>query len=320
MKHLLKAVLLCIAVATTISCSRDDEKFTISDHNSIYYWKTTFKLDSEEEDFLKRHKIDRIYLKMFDLVPGYDESDTIIDVIPEATTLFASPAPKEIEIIPVTYITIEALRLMQNHEEIYSNLIVERMKAMCHHNGCGEIREMQLDCDWTKLTKASYVKLCKSVKEILNSDSIELSLTIRLHQLNETPPPANKGVLMLYNTGALKNYNTENSILDITDVKPYLKDYNGEYPIPLNYAYPTYGWGVKFINKEFAGIVDENSTPIEENEVIRMERPTIEDIIEAKKQVEKYIGKPTNCNIIYHLDLNQLKNYTDNEIDKIFAR
>ena len=312
--------LIIIATITALITSCTEEKITPSNHNAIYYWKTKFKLDSMEENFLRRHNIDNIYVKMFDLIPGYDDSNTDINVIPDATTLFASTVPNDIEIIPVTYITIEALRSMQNQEDLYASLIVERIKAMCRYNGLEKIQEMQLDCDWTKLTKASYVKLCSSVKEILNSDSINLSITIRLHQLNETPPPSDKGVLMVYNTGALKNYETNNSILDTKDIKPYLMKYNGKCTLPLSYAFPAYGWGVKFINKEFVGIVAENTTPNNESEEIRIERPKFDEIIESKRLIEKYLGTPANSNILYHLDINQLKNYTDNEIDKIFAR
>lgn len=318
MKQFSVAILLCITATLIISCSQ--EKITPSEHNSIYHWKSKFEPSQEDLTFLKQHKIDRIYLKMFDLVLGYDWSDTTLNVIPQATTLFMSPIPDGIEIVPVTYITIEALRAMKDLENIYAKLIVERMKAMCRYNDCGEIHEMQLDCDWTKLTKESYIKLCNSVKELLKTDSIELSLTIRLHQLNETPPPSDKGVLMIYNTGSLINYNTKNSILDIKDVKPYLKNYNGKYPIPLDYAYPAYGWGVKFTDKKFKGIVAENATSSSENDVIRVERPKFDEIIDVKELVEKYLGKPANSNILYHLDAVQLKNYSDNEIDQIFAR
>ena len=77
---------------------------------------------------------------------------------------------------------------------------------------------------------------------------------------------------------------------------------------------------MKFINKEFVGIVAENTTPNNESEKIRIERPKFDEIIESKRLIEKYLGTPANSNILYHLDINQLKNYTDNEIDKIFAR
>ena len=35
---------------------------------SIYYWSTTFQLDSTKRTFLKEHQINRIYLRYFDVV------------------------------------------------------------------------------------------------------------------------------------------------------------------------------------------------------------------------------------------------------------
>ena len=48
--------LIIIATITALITSCTEEKFTPSNHNAIYYWKTKFKLDSMEENFLRRHK------------------------------------------------------------------------------------------------------------------------------------------------------------------------------------------------------------------------------------------------------------------------
>jgi hypothetical protein len=122
---------------------------------------------------------------------------------------------------------------------------------------------------------------------------------------------------MLYNTGALKDPNTHNSILSIEDVKPYLSEI--EYPLPLDYAYPVYGWGVKFSDNKFVSIVTAEDGQLIENEHIRYERPQVSEIVEVKELVEKSFGKPVSGNILYHLDAKQLKNYTSDEIDKILT-
>ena len=44
-----------------------------------------------------------------------------------------------------------------------------------------------------------------------------------------------------------------------------------------------------------------------------------ETILEVKNMVEKNFGKPASGNVLYHLDASQLKNYTNNEIDKILT-
>lgn len=254
---------------------------------------------------------------MFDVATEYNFLNYNTDIVPIATTKFVSAVPEDVEIIPVVYITIDALRAMAGREAEFANLIVERSVAMCTYNKLGKIRELQLDCDWTSTSKDIYCNLCKLVKESLQAKEIALSITVRLHQLKETPPTADSGVLMLYNTGALTNHNTRNSILDIKDVKPYIKKL--KYSIPLNYAYPTFGWGVKFENNKFISIVAEDCKPLSSEEQIRVERPTATEILEVKTLVEQHLGKPANGNILYHLDDAQLKNYTDNEISQILA-
>lgn len=284
---------------------------------AIYHWKGEFKPDSTELNFLKQHSIKRLYLKMFDVVSQWDNLSRQIDIRPNATTKFSCLPPADVEVIPVTYITIDALREMHTREGEYAPLIVERLLAMARYNHCGTIREVQIDCDWTSKTKASYHKLCQIVKDSLNARNIELSITIRLHQLQETPPPADRGVLMLYNTGALKNRETRNSILDIDDVKPYLT--TSTYPMPLDYAYPAFGWGVKFVDDYFWMLVSEQEQAHDNKTYIRRERPSAKEILRTKALVEKRLGKPDRGNILYHFDKQQLNHYTDDEISEILA-
>ena len=320
MKLLLKISMAVVSATLLVGCwewplsGKDDVP---SPQNSIYHWKTVFDIDSAEMSFLKKHGIGRIYLRMFDVALEYDFLNRTPDIVPIATTRFASPIPDGIEIVPVTYITLDALRAMEGRECEMASLIVERLLAMSRHNSCGNIKEIQFDCDWTASTKTTYISLCKAAKNMLNSMGIELSLTVRAHQLRETPPPADRGVLMLYNTGALKNPKTENSILDYHDISPYFHPW--KYTIPLDYAYPIFGWGVKFKENEFVAIVSDQDTIVSKGEQVRIERPSCKEIILVKKLVEKKLGKPEVGNILYHLDSKQLKNYTEDEINQIFA-
>ena len=287
--------------------------------NAIYHWKTTFALDSAECDFLRQHNVKRLYLRMFDVAVEEDPREQTLTVVPIATTRFEGEIPDSIKIIPTTYITLEALERLKGREKEFANLIVERLRAMASFNKCGQIREMQFDCDWTKSTEWTYFNLCDYAKQILSKDSIALSSTIRLHQLRMAAPPVDRGVLMLYNTGSLKNKNTKNSILDINDVEPYLKK-DMQYPLPLDYAYPTFGWGVKFYLNYFRAIVSNpEEEKLKECETIRFERPTVEEVLKVKGLIEKMLGTPASANILYHLDGSQLKHYTDDEIAKIYA-
>lgn len=320
MKLLHPIGLVLIATSVLIAgCTRQNKTTgEFAKHNSVYYWKTTFAPDSAERAFLAEHDIDRIYLHMFDVAvePDYETGGS--EVVPIATTRFEARVPDEIEIVPVAYITLDALRAMAGKERKFAPLIVDRLLAMSSYNECGKINEIQLDCDWTASTRESYAVLCQTVRDSLQKKEIELSITVRLHQLREPAPPADRGVLMLYNTGALKGHDTRNSILDIADVKPYMT--RKRYPIPLDYAYPVFGWGVKFEGEKFVSIVTEADTVSQPGESVRRERPAAAEIVAVKKLVESYLGQPASGNLLYHLDYAQLKHYTHEEIDQILGR
>lgn len=323
-----KSAFAVLLTGNLVACgARQPQPQKVETHaicNAIYYWRTTFELTAVDESFLQRHNIKRIYLRMFDVAAEFNPDTDSYEAVPIATTRFlpdefTMQVSKDIEIVPTVYITLDALRAMQGDEAKYAGLIVERLRAMASYNNCGKIREMQFDCDWTASTRASYAKVCRIACKSLHTDSIALSTTIRLHQLAEDAPPVDCGVLMLYNTGALKNPDIRNSILDIDDVRPYL--HKRKCDIPLDYAYPTFGWGVKFHDGKFQRIVTHPETELlGEGDTIRIERPTADDVLAVKTLVEKELGIPSRCNILYHLDKEQLKYYPDNEIAEIYAR
>lgn len=319
MPPILKTLSLSLLLAGILtSCHREE----IPIGNAIYYWRTTFELDTAEREFLQRHDIKRIYLRMFDVAEEFNPETDCFEAVPIATTRFPSgllaEISQDIEIVPTVYITLNALCAMHGKEADYAGLMVERLRAMASYNGCETIREMQFDCDWTPQTREFYAALCQAARKLLQPDKIALSVTIRLHQLAQTAPPADYGVLMLYNTGSLKNPRTRNSILDMADVSPYLR--KRKCNIPLDYAYPLFGWGVKFHNGQFSGIVShpENEMP-EEGDTLRIERPTAQEIQAVKELIESKIGAPSRYRILYHLDSKQLEHHPDHEIAKIYA-
>lgn len=311
--------ILCLAAA--VSCARRSAAPASEipeSGNAVYYWRTVFAPDSTELAFLRRHAVDRIYLRMFDIAVESDPATLQDEAVPIATTRFVAEIPDGVEIVPTVYITLDALRAMFGREAEYAGLIVERLRAMAAYNRCGEVQEMQFDCDWTASTRGSYAALCRAAGEMLHRDGIRLSATIRLHQLSEDAPPVDCGVLMLYNTGALKNPVTRNSILDLADVLPYLRHRRCD--LPLDYVYPAFGWGVRFRNGEFRGIVShpEKEQP-EAGDTVRIERPTASEVLAVKERVESALGRPAYRRILYHLDQEQLNCYTDDEIATIYA-
>ncbi len=308
--------------------------------NSIYHWKTVYNPDSAELQFLQQHKVRRMYVRFFDVDCLSDGSIPI----PIATTQFAQAFPDSVEIVPTIFISVRALKVMKKEPQLYSRKIAQRLFSMIDGNGMGSVHEMQFDCDWTQSTQQDYFHLLSLLTDTLHRHGISTSATIRLHQLSQTLPPVDRGVLMLYNTGSIRSTVTENSILHYDDIAPYFKK-SIKYDLPLDFAYPTYTWAIWFRNNEFQAILRTTDfsdrthfVPIEENryrviadidlehhslkkgDIVRLEQSDAQKILQVKQLVESRLKQTQHSNIIYHLDHNNLSKYTIHEIDSIYAR
>ena len=346
MKQILTFVIL---LTVLFACQQNPDSSTSirsSDisSNGIYYWKTRFCLDDYELSFLKKHEISRIYVKMFDVALQNDTQDDTLSVIPIATTRFESPIPEGIEIVPTVYITYEALSHLKGKDreyiESYTKRILTRVDAMISYNEIQNVREVQFDCDWTSNTSYVYRCICDYVKRNLNKSGRQFSITLRLCQMgleNYRFPSADRGVLMLYNTGSFKNPNSTNSILSYSDAEPYIRRH--EAPFPVDYAYPTYSWSLLFRNNEFKRIVRDidlrdsslfqksdynrfvvqkdtliGNLQLRKGDIVRHETSEYKEIERVKSDLSRRHDMKNSRQIIYHLDSANLSNYSDHEI------
>lgn len=284
------------------------------EYNSIYHWKTTFDPTESEWAFLRKHEVKRLYLRFFDVALDNHWLEGQLSVVPIATTTFPQVPPSNMEVVPTIYITLEAIRSINGKEADYADRIVTRILAMVTRHNIENINEVQFDCDWTKTTRNSYFELCRIAKDSLHKKGIELSSTIRLHQLRGDCPPVDRGVLMLYNTGALKSAQTKNSILNYSHVAPYMK--NANYRMHLDFAYPTFAWGIWFRNNKFKAILRTTdfsdrdyyqqrtdgtykvlkdhfleSHELLRGDIIRLENSHYDEIIKVKKLTESTLKK-----------------------------
>lgn len=311
-----------------------------SQERAVYYWRTTFSLNDYEAGFLKKYRIGKMYVRFFDVDMNHNPKFNDV-CAPLASVDFYEYALDTvrnygIEIVPVVFITPEAIIAYPS----FTDHLARRLYAMCFKNGIS-IYEVQFDCDWTTSTKDSYFQFLTEIRQMLYNyfdDSLKISSTIRLHQLMQDPPEVDYGVLMCYNTGDFKAYETENSILDVKDVKPYLPYYLKNYRLPLVLALPAYSWCVEFDqNKEFIRLNKTNCsvtdtakyrrlsdgryeviTPLPEDNTryVRYEKVSVETILKTKEMIERYrAGMPV---VLFHLDNEQLSNYSDNEIKAFF--
>ncbi len=342
-----------ILLAASCSCSYNASK-TDSIHNevnSVYYWKTTFDPDSADIAFIRRHDIRRIYLRMFDVsVDNFAYGDRTVPNatvrIPDETYYCLKDSLGNVELIPVVYITLDALKETKGHEGMLAQNIVTRVKNMCSYNELPNVKGLQLDCDWTTSTEQSFFSLCDSVEIEIGKHRLTWSLcsTIRLHQLARKAPPVDYGVLMVYNTGDFSNPDAANSILDKKDVEPYLKHLR-RYPLHLDVAYPTYSWQLLFHKRQFIGLMNgvnvSDSTKFKriknahtyqcledvvyqeftilKGDEVRVETSNYHDIMCVKDMIEQQLSNNPHSNILYHFDLHNFSKYTDDEIDNLLS-
>ena len=284
------SLLLCLL---TLGCTDNREQKMLDEGNAVYYWRTDLTLDSAERAFLAIYNINKVYCRYFDVVMNENG-----EPMPNATITFSDTLPAGVEMVPTVYITIDCLQ--KPHKGLAAKL-VKRIRQMNETNGISGVKEIQIDHDYTARNMKVYYDFLREVRGVWRDEcgGGTLSTTIRLHQLAMEAPPADYGVLMIYNTGDPQKFMERNPILDIRDVAPYTNRLDG-YPLPLAAAYPVYQW-VRNIH----GVRIEHTVEAEE-------------ILRVKKTVEKSRPDLSRAIITYHLDKENINRYKPETYEEIY--
>ena len=283
----------CLLGLLIISCGKQryqDE--SLEQSNGVYYWRTDLHLDSTERAFLKQHHINKVYCRYFDVVMSDDGTEPK----PNATIAFTDTLPAGIELIPTVYITEDCMH--KPHKDLAEKL-VKRIMQMNETNHIGNVHEIQIDCDYTSKSRATYYQFLETIKSQLSTIHYQLSTTIRLHQLSMPVPPVDYGVLMVYNTGDPRKWQERNPILDYRDVYPYLNKL-AQYQLSLAAAYPVYQW-------------------IRNIQNVRIEH-TVEaaELLKVKKALEKERPSLSKDVITYHLETDNINRYKTETYEEIY--
>ncbi len=315
------------AIAATLlvvcSCGQGNRQ---PSHRGIYHWKTTYAPTGWEKQWMADHHVDRLYIKLFDVDAGPKAGWDDWKMVPVATTQFREPLPAEMDVVPVVYITVDAIRqlgdLQWNRElrDMYASLIVKRIDDMMQDHWSGTLREVQIDCDWTDQTEQTYFALVKAIRDNLHQRGITLSGTVRLHQLAEQQDiPFDRSLLMCYNTGNLHSRETRNSILDFDDVRPYLRQYKANTLPGTDVAFPVFGWGVEYRKDgTFRRLIHSSHMPESSNDSVRVEWGQQKDICETQSALPLLDADHTT--ILYHLDSLNLSHYSHEDIETFYSR
>lgn len=276
---------------------------------SVYFWSTVFELDSTQMDFIRSNNIRKIYLRYFDVVTNNQG-----EVLPNATVQFVTAQPDSVEIIPTVFITNEC---MTHAPDDLADKILGRILQMNETRDIFGVREIQIDCDWSGRTRAAYFAMLEQLTAKAKDKGIDISTTIRLHQLSQTPPPVSRGVLMMYNTSDIKD-KEHNPILDIKDVKPYMK-YLKSYKLPLSTAYPMFYWDLLFRGERFVGIMhsDDDLPVIPGDTIIHRDVP-FDVVLQVKQLVDKYHSTANDEIILFDISKQNINNNKNQHYEKIF--
>lgn len=310
---------------------------------SFYYWKSVLGLSNFEKQKLNSLHVKTIYLKFFD-VDWDGEGKKPMPVAKLQASNYKLQGG--IAIIPTVFITnaciqkIDSMQTEKLAENIFS-LIMEIKQA----NGFDSIPEIQIDCDWTVASRERYFQLLNNIKN--KTEGTKLSCTIRLHQVKYISksgiPPVDRGLLMCYNMGNLKDPATKNSILETEELKKYI-DNLSNYPLPLDVALPLFDWKVLYRNNFYTGLIQnlpetafDNSFSknsgnryqiikdtvlagydLRKGDMIRNEQSDIKEVLATANEIGKQL-KNTQLRVsLYHLDSVILSKYSTHDLESIY--
>lgn len=325
------------------SCNDKKEARTIEP--AFYYWKSVLKLTDYEKQRLDSLKVKTIYIKFFD-VDWDNLNNTPVPIAKLAGTGYR--LKENIQVIPAIFITNECIKKIDPEQiQDLTARIYKLTNEIISVNSFKSIAEIQIDCDWTASTKEKYFQLLQSIKKLWGNTAIPVSATIRLHQikfLSKTGvPPVDKGLLMCYNLGNLKNPATKNSIIETEELKKYVGNL-ATYPLPLDVGLPLFNWKVLFRNNIYGGLIEnlpdevlsnsfvlkkENrftllkdtllaGYDLKKGDVLRDEQSDYNEILSAAGEISKRLKNTRTRVALYHLDSVILNKYTLHELETIY--
>lgn len=225
---------------------------------AFYHWKTTLNIVPDERSFLDSLACKTLYIKFLDIAKDPESHEirpySIVDIAD-------TNALRGRHIIPVIFIANQVFEgIAPEKTDWLCQKIAESLAANGHRlpKVCLPFEEIQFDCDWTNGTRAAFFSFLKKFRKKIPKPT-QLSATIRLHQYKFPSatgiPPADRGILMLYNTGVVDDPEETNSIFETAAAQKYLIGAPARYPLPLDLALPLFSWGVVFRDDAFWKII-----------------------------------------------------------------
>lgn len=315
-----------------LACGKDSHEVKAS----FYYWKTNFLLNEAEQQVLDSLKVEKLYIRYFDVAL---KGDMAIPVMP---ILFEKDIPRQ-EIVPVIYIKNEVMLNQKVNLNDLADKVLDYIHQINKKNNI-TIREIQLDCDWSLDSKDRFFSLLNFLEQ---KEDVLFSSTIRLHQVKYHQktgvPNVDRGVLMYYNMGIIAT-DSLNSIYDRKIAHTYITSLS-HYPLHLDIALPIYSWIVhsrqnkiirlisrvrrqdieqqkafrKIDNTRFEVMVSGNyfGQYFKKEDQIKLESISAKELQEMISDLEEHLADPPNEIIFYDLDASNINAYEKDEFKKL---
>jgi hypothetical protein len=326
-RSFLPGAFLAAALLPLLSCSP-------SAHRALYYWKTARGPSPSEIQIADRMGVDTLYVRLFDI-----ESDGTACPALASSTDFGRR-----RIVPVVYIVNEALTNAGFRPKAAAASLFDSVQRWPGWS------ELQVDCDWTPGTRASYFSLLETLLEKLHAQGRRLSATIRLHQVKYRAdtgvPPVDRGMLMAYNLLPPTDASTRSSILDTDEMAGYLSSVKS-YPLPLDAALPMFSWVAQWEGPRLIGLIDDARAPaelagpgfasigqgrfealargslrgrsVEKGDVLVVDRPGPLAVQQAARMLHAALRGETRSVALYHLDSETIQSFSGGEDAQIEA-
>lgn len=334
-----------VLISISLLFSACKQKNELPVHRAFYHWQTKLDLGEEEMKALDNLSVDYLYVKYFDVIWNQElQQPQPVAKLISSTTLDISA-----RIVPVIFVTTESISPLSESDIDDLAWRICKLIEQLHQRHSNIAPEwIQVDCDWTPSTREKYFRLLEQMKSYPAFAKTKWSATIRLHQFkypDETGvPPVNRGLLMFYNMGNIKDTAASHSIYDPAIAASYLNS-NADYPLPLDAGIALYSWGLYFhegklqhifypltapdINDSLFQQVHENqylvqkdgyfrSHYVNKGDQLRLETMTPQRSLESAQQLANVLQDDSISVILYHLDSSILKAYTHEELAAIY--
>jgi len=243
-----------------ISCSKEDVR---KDEIAFYHWKAKADFTKSYDEAIKLTDANTVYMHYFDIESIKEPSWRNDGIYPTYVLKSVNKAYQNLNIIPVVYIDNQVLKTEKLDILHLADRISKLIDQISTKHFKKKIQQVQIDCDWTVTTRSDYFVLLKALKS-----KYDINVTIRLHQIKFQDrtgvPPVNKGTLMLYNMGDLRN-TEENSILESAIVEEYISE-RSTYPLELKIALPLFAQTVVTNNNNKIKLIKNTNRKLLEND------------------------------------------------------